>query len=132
MYVGIGISCPFTSVFSVYVSNKAVTMNTEPRAITADELRERILDHMRAMAKYWATVDVPDGPKTTQDRIEGAMFSVLEMLDGVPESFPAMDLVAKPRPDDKQFHIENGENWIEDGTRVCDMLHEHWHKDQSG
>ena len=101
----------------------------EPRAITPDELRERMFGHMRAMSQHWATVDAPNGPKTTQDRIEGAMFSVLTMLDGCTDSMPAMDLVAKPHPDDKQYHIGNGENWIEDETRISDMLHDHWHKD---
>jgi len=95
------------------------------RAITPDELRDAILDHMRELAKYWATVD---GVKTVQDRIEGAMFSTLGILDGSTIGLPAFDLVAMPHPDDKQYHIDNGEDWIEEGTRISDMLHEHWHQ----
>ena len=97
---------------------------SEPRAITADELRDKVLRHMKHMAKYWATVE--GEPRTVQDRIEGALFSTLAMLDGAGIGLPAFDLVAKPHADDKQYHIEQGEDWIEDGTTISDALHEHW------
>ena len=100
----------------------------EPRAITSDELRDALLEHMRSMAKYWAEVDSVDGPRTTLSRIEGFAHSVLAMLDGCSPEIPAFDLVAKPHESDKQYHIDNDENWIEDETRISDMLHEQWHE----
>jgi hypothetical protein len=85
---------------------------------------------MKGLAKYWATVD---GEKSVQDRIEGAMFSTLAMLDGSSIDLPGFDLVACPHEEDKQFHIDNGENWIEPETRISDALHEHWYgKDLPG
>lgn len=99
----------------------------KPRAITADELRDQLLDQMRHMAKYWAEVNSEDHA-TVQSKIEGFGHSVLAMLDGCTPGLPAFDLVAKPHEDDKQYCIENGEAWVEDETRISDMLHEHWHE----
>jgi hypothetical protein len=96
-----------------------------PRAKTPDELRDEILNHMRSIATYWSEIS---GPKTTQERIEGALFSTLAMLDGCSLGICAFDLVAQPHPEDKDFHIAEGENWVEPGTVISDMLHEHWHK----
>jgi hypothetical protein len=102
-------------------------MSDEPRAITADELRDELLDHMRHMARYWANVDSDDF-KTVHSKIEGFAHSVLVMLDGCSDGLPAFDLVAKPHEDDKQYNIDNGEDWIEDETRIINMLHEYWYK----
>lgn len=95
------------------------------RAFTSEELRDQILDHMRQIAAYWATVG---GDRTVQERIEGALFSTLSLLDGCNVEVCAFDLVAKPHPDDKQYSIEQDENWVEPGTVISDMLHEHWYK----
>lgn len=99
-------------------------MDAKPRAITADELRDQLLDHMRYLVKYWANIE----HITVQEKIEGYSHSVLAMLDGCTTEFPAFDLVAKPHEDDKQYCIDNDQNWIEDETRISNMLHEHWYK----
>lgn len=101
----------------------------KPRAVTAEELRDQLLDHMLCMARYWAELE-SENHTTVLSKIEGFAHSVLVMLDGCSCSsgLPAFDLVAKPHPDDKQYHIDNEENWIEDETRISDMLHEHWYK----
>ena len=109
-------------------SEKGKAMLNLPRAYTADELRDSILEHMRTTAKYWATVE--GEPRSVQDRIEGALFSTLAMLDGCSIGIVSFDLVARPHPDDKQYHIDREENWVEDGTVISDMLHEHWHKQE--
>ena len=101
--------------------------SSEPRAITPEELRDQLLGHMRQMAKYWAEVD-SDRHHTILDRINGFGHSVLAMLDGESIGLPAFDLVAKPHEDDKQYQIDNEENWIEDETRISDTLHDHWYK----
>lgn len=97
---------------------------SDPRAITPDELRDKLLRHMKQLARYWATVE---GEKSTQERIEGALFSTLAMLDGSSVDIVAFDLVARPHEDEKQWHIDRGENWVEDGTVISDCLHEYWH-----
>ena len=104
---------------------------TECRAYTADEIRDRLLDHIRHTAAYWAELpDVDkatDKPLTVKDRCEGVAFSILAALDGTSMALPAFDLVVMPHEDDKTYHIKNGENWYESGTVISDMLHEHFY-----
>lgn len=95
------------------------------RAYTAEELRDLLLDQMRFIARYWANLKEN---KTVLERIEGAIFNVLVILDGHSSEIPTFDLVVKTNPEDKQYYINNKENWIEDGTTLSFLLHEHWYK----
>jgi len=100
----------------------------KPRPYTQEEVRDRLLDHLRALAKYWA--DLPDiDPRTGEvlthkSRCDGLIFSVLSTLDGCSFELPAMALVLRPHPDDAVFQHENGDNWFEPGMEIDDMLHE--------
>lgn len=109
---------------------------TEPRAYTADEIRDQLLEHIRQTAVYWAKlpdVDQATGkPLTVKDRCEGVAFSILAALDGTAMTLPAFDLMVMPHESDKSFHIENGENWIEPGTVISDMLHELFYPKKEG
>jgi hypothetical protein len=89
---------------------------------TKEEMREMFLEQARALAFYWSR---QNGHPI--DLIEGAMFSLLNVFDGMSGGFPcAIDLVLRPHPDDKEFHISEGEKWVEDGMCINDdvMLHE--------
>lgn len=105
---------------------------TEPRAYTADEVQQMLLDHVRETAKYWA--ELPDtecatgGKMTIQDRCEGVAFSILSILDGCSMNIPAFDLVLSPHESDKANCMKNGENWFEPGMTIDVMLHEHFYK----
>ncbi len=99
---------------------------SEPRAWTPDELRDSLLEHVRQIAHYWAT-NAQSG--NLADRCDGVAFSILAMMDGCTIGIPPVDLVFRPHEEDKQYHIDNGENWIEDGTTISDALHEHYYKD---
>lgn len=81
------------------------------RAYTEEELREHLLDHISHIAQYWA--NLPD--KTPIERCEGVGFSIINIFNGV-TYLPGFDIVVRPHPDDKQFHIDNDENYYEDGT----------------
>jgi len=92
------------------------------RAYTPDEVRDMFLNQVRAYAAYWA--EVPG--KTEQERCDGLAFSLMNIFDGTSAELPAFDIVARPHPDDKSYQIEEGDNYIEDGTVLNDnsMLHE--------
>ncbi len=96
----------------------------EPRAKTPEEVREQLLRHFKFISKYWATLD----NKTTQERCDGLVFSILSTLDGSSLELPSFDLIPSPHPDDKEYYIDNGENWIEPVVINDTMLHEEWHR----
>jgi len=98
----------------------------EPRAYTEDEMRDQFLDAVRRIARFWADLD--ENKTSMQDRCDGVAFSVLSLMDGCNIGLPPVDLVFRPHPSDKQYHIDEGENWIEDGTTLSTMLHEHFYK----
>ena len=103
---------------------------SEPRAYTAEEVRDLLIKNIRARAKFWADlpeVDRATGkPITIQDRCNGVAFSILTLLDGCAD-MPAFDLVPSPHKEDKSFHIGVGENWYE--RVVLDfMLHEYYYQ----
>ena len=100
---------------------------SEPREHTRDECRRMFLGHIRATSRYWATVDSPDGPKTTQERLDGLAFSILAMLDGC-ASVPGFQVIPAPHPDDRAYHQEQGENWWPSDVDIAGSLHEEWHR----
>lgn len=95
------------------------------RAYTAEEVRKQVLDHLKTLANYWASL--PD--KTDLEKCEGLIFSTLVMLDGHSTALPAFDLVLKPHPDDKEFCISEGENYYENGQVINDcVFHDEFYK----
>ena len=100
-------------------------------AYPAQELQDMLMDHFRVLVDYWAKVDLSgkefDGSRSVHDRLSGLLHSFLVTLDGNAGGFPcAVDLVCRPHPDDKAFNIEEGEQWVEDGTVLNSdtLLHE--------
>jgi hypothetical protein len=102
-------------------------MSREPREMTPDELRDEFLDRVRAIVLHWAN---ESREPTIQGKCDGVAFSILTLLDGCSD-LPCVDLVFRPNDEDKQYHIDRGENWIEDGTTISDMLHEHYYQKKS-
>lgn len=93
-------------------------MNDQSREYTAEEVLAELLAHVRHLAAYWASL--PD--KTPLERTEGMAHSMLAALDG--KGFmPAFDLVLRPHPDDKLFHIGEGENYYVDGMAINSDCH---------
>jgi hypothetical protein len=89
------------------------------RQYTDEELRDEFLEAVRSIVRYWQNEVRTD----RNGAVEGVAFSILNLLDGC-SSMPAFDLVCRPHEDDKDYHIENGDNWIGDGQTISDMLHE--------
>ena len=96
----------------------------ELRALTQDELIENLIDSLRASVDLWAAVNTE---RDIKERLMGLLHSTLVILDGCGDG-PSYDLVASVHSSDKEDCIENGENWIESGTVISTMLHEHLYK----
>lgn len=93
------------------------------RALTPEELRNNVLNHVRLMVEYWATLPGLD----ERSRCDGVAFSILTMIDGSADQ-PPMALVTLSSDEDKKYSVEKGENWVEHGTVINDdvMLHEEY------
>jgi hypothetical protein len=98
----------------------------KPRAYTKQEVRLMLIDHFKELAKHWAISSIKEKKYTIQDRLDGLLHSILSTLDGESLELPAIDLVLSPHEDDKQFHIQEGENYFEPGMVINDdiCLHE--------
>jgi hypothetical protein len=94
------------------------------RAHTKEEVREHFLYYIKSLEKYW--LELPN--KTVEERMDGLIFSILVTFDGESIEFPAMDIVLSPHPSDRQYHIDKGDNWHENGMAINDdvCLHEEW------
>lgn len=103
-----------------------------PRPYTEDEVRDMLIEHIRATARYWASLpdkdDATGHERTVLDRCEGVAFSILSALDGCSMELPAFTLKLDPHPEDKDFNLEVGSNWFEPGMEISTMLHEFFHK----
>jgi hypothetical protein len=100
------------------------------RSYTAEEMRQKFLGALHQVSDQWAK----HGTQATKKELcDSVIFSVLCVIDGVSSSFPTgLDLVCKPHEDDKQYNIDDGRNWIEDGTIINDCyLHDEWYKPSS-
>ncbi len=94
--------------------------------ITKDQAVDNFLEHIRALIWYY---EREDRLPTSKEKLEGLAFSILVAFDGESD-MPGMDIVMRPHPDDKDFRIEYGEDWYEDGMVInSDIeMHERWHK----
>lgn len=100
-------------------------LDQPPRAVTQAEAREIFLDSIRANIQYWAS-NSRVANSSHRERLEGLAHSILCIFDGVSGSMPcAIDLRLRPHPDDKQFCIDGGNNWIEDGMVINEDCHLH-------
>lgn len=91
------------------------------RAKTVEEVREEFIAHIRSIAAYWAKAPNAD----TREMCDGVAFSILNVFDGTSGSMPAFDIIVRPHPEGKQFSIDNGDNYYEDGMVINEcQLHE--------
>jgi hypothetical protein len=105
------------------------TTSDEPRALTAEEMRERFLRHVRTTVEHWggdALTPMRPSERDAYRRVaEGVAFSIMVALDGGSGGLPAFDLVPSPHPDDEAFHRGEGENWWPAGVVINEcQLHD--------
>lgn len=94
-------------------------MSDKPRPYTRDEMRQMVVEQLIASVDYWSNPTLNHGPlrnhtpMTVRDRVSGAVFSALSMIDGCTD-MPSMLLVPCPHPDDKEYHRQEGSDWWPD------------------
>lgn len=91
---------------------------------SVEQVRGEFIDQVKVIASYWARL--PN--KTEMERCDGVAFSILNILDGC-SNMPAFDLLVSPHEDDKQFNIDEGEDYYEPKMMINDcMLHDAYFK----
>ena len=83
-------------------------MMITPRQYTDDEIKEIFLQHIWEILYYWE--NLKEAP-AVHDKLTGLAFSILAMLDGCAGMIPAFQVIPMPHPDDKQFAVNNHDNW---------------------
>lgn len=79
---------------------------------TEEEVLEEVRAHIRTMINYWATVQLDRPSKDTLEyRLEGLSHSLMSMFDGCAADLPGFIVAPRPHEDDKQYHIDNNENY---------------------
>ena len=96
-----------------------------PRAFTVDEARTEFLKSIQVICQYWSKQNCD----SALDMCNGVAFSILNIFDGTHAGIPALDILLSPHEDDKQYNIENGDNYYEHGMMINDCcLHELFYK----
>ncbi len=95
------------------------------RPHTADECREKLIRHLVGIRDYWLNESMVSDEKK---KLDGAIFSILVMIDGESTEMPAFLLMPAPHSDDAEFHQGRGENyWPKDVDLAADReLHHAW------
>lgn len=96
-----------------------------PRAYVVEEVRTRFLDHVRGIVTYWEN---EARAPTTREKLEGVAFSILVALDGGSMGVPKFKVIPDPHPSDRQYHIDEGENYFPDDCDIAGGLHEEFHE----
>lgn len=86
------------------------------RALSKEELREQVMQHIRSVVDKAAT----QAGLTEQERCDVVAIAILGLLDGAYVNLPGFDIVARPHPDDMPYDIANGNDYIQDGTVIND------------
>lgn len=93
--------------------------NEQSREYTKKEITDNLMEALYETINYWKTV-----PNPYIDRMEGCVFSVLSLLDGSRAEFPKFIVAPDPHPEDKQYHIDNEENYFPENYQLdikCDL-----------
>lgn len=89
----------------------------DSREKTVEEVQEEVINHTRSLIEYW---DKQSG--STYDKLEGLAFSIFSMLDGC-SMLPAFKVSPMMADGDKEYYIENGENYYPENIDIAGELH---------
>jgi len=118
------------NILERYIENNNLIKHES--AYTTDEIREKVLNHIRAMVQYWDNL-----PKeTTVEKLDGLAFSILTMLDGCTMDLPGFIVAPCPHEDDKSYHLDHKEKFYPDNSNIkvdgdiAGCLHELFYKNK--
>lgn len=80
-------------------------MNEEQKVKSADEVKDEFLSNVKNIVWYWK-----NEKHSFADAVEGVAFSILVAIDGH-GGLPKFILAPDPHPDDRQYHIDNFEDF---------------------
>ena len=87
---------------------------------TEDEIRGKFINHVRANVEYW------NGPLSEpydqRERLSGLAFSIMVLLDGGTMVLPSFIVAPHPHSDDKQYHIDNEEDYFPENHELDDQI----------
>lgn len=76
--------------------------------ITRDEARHRFLEHMASLVNYWEN---KSRAKTSKEKLDGLLHSILVTLDGGSGEMPSYIVIPSPHESDKDYQIERGDDY---------------------
>lgn len=90
---------------------------------TQKEMEDRFIGLCKAYVKYWTKNQM----ETTEETLLGFLHSILVIFDGG-TGLPALKIFPDPHPEDKEYHIEQGEKWwppfpedLEERNDICQL-----------
>jgi hypothetical protein len=91
------------------------------KEITKEEARYLLLKHFANLVNYWEN---ESSAKTSKEKLEGLLHSILVTLDGGSAGLPSYLLIPNPHPDDKQYSIENGYDYYPNQMDISGSFHD--------
>ena len=91
------------------------------REYTEEEIRKKFIKAIWSNINYWKN---ESRAPSLEEKMEGLAFSILVLLDGGSAMMPKFIVAPDPHPDDKQYYIENGENYFPENCDISGGLHE--------
>lgn len=88
------------------------------RQYTRDEVREQFLKKVASYAKYWEN---ESRAVTVREKLEGLAFGMLVILDGGCPDIPGFLVIPNPHPEDKDYHISEGEDYFPFSKSIKDV-----------
>lgn len=83
-------------------------------AYSEEEARDMFLKKIKYITNFWSNYEL----RSNKEKCEGVAFSILALIDGCSVDFPAINMFLAPHPDDKQYFIDNDEDYFEEGTLI--------------
>lgn len=120
-WVAIVVGLIFTPINSIVQYKLEYRGKSDP--IPARTALATFIDECLVVAKYWG-----EHADTKEKAADGAVFSMLSLLDGCKMEMPLMDVVLRPHPEDKPYRISEGEDYYIDGQVINEevMLHDEY------